>query len=521
MMHTTQNASVWITEPEISMSTGMTGRGTRNAPLEMSPAEFRTIGHQLVDRLAAFLEGLPHGPVTHDSTPPRLQAVLGKRPLPDRGESPARIVEEAAELLIRHSLFNGHPKFWGFITSSAAPIGALADFIAATVNPNVGGWVIAPMASEIERQTVRWIAELLGYPADAGGVLVSGGNMANMVGFWVGRRVRTPWDLRTIGLDESARPLRVYVSQETHTWIQKATDLSGLGTNAIRWIETDRHLRMDLRALRKQIEADRAAGDLPIMVVGTAGSVSTGAIDALGDIAAICHEHNLWFHVDGAYGAPAAALPEAPGELKALAFADSLAVDPHKWLYSPLEAGCALVRDANALRDTFSFHPSYYPEREEATQEAPIFYHEFGPQNSRGFRALKVWMGLRQAGRNGCTHMIRDDIELAKRLFDRAQANPELEALTHSLSITTFRYVPPSLRAERSAEDEAWLDTLNREIMNRLQAGGEAFVTNAVIRGRFALRACVVNFRTTAADIDDLIELVVRLGRELNVRPQP
>jgi len=498
------------------MSSSTTGRVTRNAALEMSAAEFRTLGHQLVDRLAAFLEELPEGPVTHDSTPARLQAVLGNRALPDKGESPARIVEDATELLMQHSLFNGHPKFWGFITSSAAPIGALADFMVATVNPNVGGWLIAPIASEIERQTVRWIAEFVGYPASAGGLLVSGGNLANFVGFWVGRRVRTPWDVRTIGLDESARPLRVYVSQETHTWIQKATDLSGLGTNAIRWIETDRQLRMDTRALRRQIEADRAAGDLPIMLVGTAGSVSTGAIDALGDIAAICREHNLWFHVDGAYGAPAATLPEAPADLKALAFADSLAIDPHKWLYAPLEAGCALVRDAQALRDTFSFHPSYYPEREESTLEAPIFYHEFGPQNSRGFRALKVWMGLRQAGRSGGISMIEEDIALAKQLYDKAAAHAELEALTQSLSITTFRYVPPALRAERSHADEAYLDGLNREIMNRLQAGGEAFVTHAVIRERFALRACVVNFRTTAADIDDLIELVIRVGRELH-----
>jgi glutamate/tyrosine decarboxylase-like PLP-dependent enzyme len=482
----------------------------------MSPAEFRDIGHKLVERLATFLEDLPKGPVTEATSPARLQALLGNRALPEQGEAAERIVDEAAELLIRHSLFNGHPRFWGFITSSAAPIGALADLLASTINPNVGGWILAPIASEIERLTVRWIAELIGYPSDTGGLLVSGGNMANLVGFWVGRRVRTPWDLRTVGYDESARPLRVYASKETHTWIQKATDLSGLGTNAIRWIDTDANLRMDTRALRRQIESDRAEGDLPILVVGTAGSVSTGAIDSLGEIATICHEHNLWFHVDGAYGAPAAALPEAPGDLKALSFADSLAIDPHKWLYAPLEAGCALVRDANALRDTFSFHPPYYPEPEDAAQDAPIFYHEFGPQNSRGFRALKVWMGLRQAGREGCIQMIRDDIELAKRMFDIASAHPELEVATQGLSITTFRYAPPALHNSDTRETATLLDDINREILDRLQQGGDAFVSNAVINGKFLLRACIVNFRTTAADVDRLIELVVAIGREVH-----
>jgi glutamate/tyrosine decarboxylase-like PLP-dependent enzyme len=307
------------------------------------------------------------------------------------------------------------------------------------------------------------------------------------------------------------------VSRETHTWIQKATDLSGVGTNAIRWIDTDAGLRMDARALRRQIETDRAAGDLPLLVVGTAGSVSTGAIDPLREIAAICKEHGLWFHVDGAYGAPAAVLPDAPEDLKALALADSVAVDPHKWLYAPLEAGCALVRDANALRETFSYHPPYYPAREEAAEDAPIFYHEFGPQNSRGFRALKVWLGLRHAGREGYARMIADDVALARRMYELAEADPELEAVTHALSIATFRYVPRDLRAALGAPDvEEYLNELNRELVERLQQGGEAFVSNAVIGGRIVLRACVVNFRTTDADVAALPGIVKRIGAAID-----
>jgi glutamate/tyrosine decarboxylase-like PLP-dependent enzyme len=493
--------------------TTMLPEATRQAPLELSPEQFRVLGHKLVDRIARMLEEMPRGPVTRAAEPVAMQALLGRGPLPEHGTAPDRLLEEAAELVMGNSLFNGHPRFFGFITSSAAPLGALADMLAAAVNPNVGAWILSPMASEIERQTVRWIAELLGYPANAGGILVSGGNMANLVGFWVGRRVKTPWDLRTTGFDETARPLRVYASRETHTWIQKAADLSGLGTNAIRWIETDNELRMDARALRRQIAQDKAAGDLPLLVVGTAGSVSTGAIDELQELREICDTEGLWFHVDGAYGAPAAALPESPADLHALRSADSLAIDPHKWLYAPLEAGCALVRDAQALRDTFSWHPPYYPEEQASADDAPIFYHEYGPQNSRGFRALKVWLGLRQAGRAGCVQMIRDDIALARLLFERARAEPELEPFTLGLSIATFRYIPPGVTP--GPENRERLDQLNRDILDRMQAEGEAFVSNAIVRDCFVLRACIVNFRTTQQDIDALVRLVIRLGREL------
>ena len=233
-------------------------------------------------------------------------------------------------------------------------------------------------------------------------------------------------------------------------------------------------------------------------------------------------EHDLWFHVDGAYGAPAALLPEVPDDLHALALADSLSIDPHKWLYAPLEAGCVLVRDAESLRDTFSYHPPYYPDVQHG-DEAPVYFHEYGPQNSRGFRALKVWLAIRQAGRDGYERMIRDDIALARELEALAKAHPELEAVTCGLSITTFRYVPIDLAREQAlqtgavAEDderERHLTRLNRAIAERLQDGGEAFLTHAVLDGRYLLRACIVNFRTTRDDVAALVDLVVRVGRE-------
>jgi glutamate/tyrosine decarboxylase-like PLP-dependent enzyme len=374
------------------------------------------------------------------------------------------------------------------------------------------------MATEIEAQTVRWIAELIGYPGDAGGLLVSGGNMANLVGLLAARNARLPWDVRAGGLRAGdGRAVRIYASTETHTWLQKAVDLAGLGTDSICWIPTDGELRMDTRALRDRLRADEAAGALPLAVVGTAGTVSTGAVDPLAELARLCREHGIWFHVDAAYGGFAAAVPGAPADLRALAEADSVAVDPHKWLYAPLEAGCALVRDRALLKDTFSYHPPYYRFGEDGVAP-PLNYLEYGPQNSRGFRALKVWLALRQAGRRGYARMIADDIGLAQELFRLAQTDPELEAYTTSLSITTFRYRPHDLAA---ADGDAYLDALNAALLDRLQAGGEAFVSNAVVAGRLLLRACIVNFRTTPADLEALVTTVKRIGRELDAAMRP
>ena len=246
---------------------------------------------------------------------------------------------------------------------------------------------------------------------------------------------------------------------------------------------------------------------------------STGAVDPLAELAAICREWQIWLHVDAAYGGFAAAVPGAPADLCALAEADSVAVDPHKWLYAPLEAGCALVRERALLKDTFSYHPPYYRFGEEG-DEGPLNYFEYGPQNSRGFRALKVWLALQQAGRRGYVRMIADDIALARDLFRLAEHDPELEAWTTSLSVTTFRYRPHDL-ARADAAPDAYLDELNAALLDRLQGGGEAFISNAVVGGRLLLRACVVNFRTTRDDLEALVATVKRIGRELDATMRP
>ena len=278
---------------------------------------------------------------------------------------------------------------------------------------------------------------------------------------------------------------------------------------------TDDEQRISLTALREQIAIDIESGDKPFLVVGTAGSVSTGAIDPLPEMAAICREFDLWFHVDGAYGGFAAMLPDAPAALAGLGEADSVAVDPHKWLYAPLEAGCALVRDPERLREAFAYHPPYYHFGVEA-----INYFDFGPQNSRGFRALKVWLALQQVGREGYVRLLSQDIHLAQELFRRVALHPELEAFTNSLSITTFRYRPTGL-SSGDEKVEPYLNQLNSELLTHLQESGEMYVSNAVIGGKFVLRACIVNFRSSLADVDALPVAVVRMGRELDFSLRP
>jgi len=487
----------------------------RTAPIEIKADNFRALGHHLVDRIADFLDALPAHPVTTGESPSEIRETLdSSRLLPDLGTDPAKLIDRATDLLFDHSLFNSHPRFWGYVTAPATPIGILGDLLASAVNQNTGAWFLSPMASEIEAQTVRWIAELLDFPTTCGGLLVSGGNMANIVCFLAARQAKADWDVRTAGLREHQR-LRVYCSKETHTWVQKAADMSGIGTDNVRWIPTRKDLSMDTVQLQNQIRVDKEAGDRPFMVIGTGGSVSTGAIDNLPEIAKICRDEDLWFHVDGAYGGFAAMLPDTSAELRGLSEADSVAVDPHKWLYAPLEAGCALVRDPEKLREAFAYHPPYYHFGVEA-----INYLDYGPQNSRGFRALKVWLALQQVGRKGYEQMLSDDIRLAKELYELVTKQPELQAFTHSLSITTFRYIPSDLKSG-SEKIEEYLNQLNTELLTRLQNSGEAYISNAVIDGKFALRACIVNFRTSLADMEALPEIVLRIGRKVDTELRP
>jgi len=492
------------------------------SPFEMTPEEFRALGHRLVDRLAAFLESVPARPGAPDLTAAEARArVQADAPLPQEGTAAAPLLDAAAELLMNGCRLNVHPRSWGYVIGTPAPIGILADFLAAAVNPNMAAWHSAPVPTEIELQAVRWIAEFLGYPTDCGGLLVSGGNMANFVGVLAARRAQADWDLRREGLAAPDRePLTLYASRETHTWIEKAADLFGLGTEAIRWIDTDSARRMDTAALRDRLAADRRVGLRPFLLVGSAGTVSTGAVDPLPELAEIAEEHGLWFHVDGAYGAPAVAarglVPDdlAPGDLAGLRRADSLAVDAHKWLFVPLEAGCALVRDRRALRRTFSYLPPYYHYRD--VGDEVVHFHEYGPQNSRACRALKVWLTLRRVGARQYAETIARNLRQSRRMAEILAAQPDFEAATQSLSIATFRYLPTDLRGRDDERVVEYLDRLNTELLMRAQRGQPLFLSNAVLDGRFFLRACITNFRTRESDLAALPEILRPLGEALD-----
>jgi aromatic-L-amino-acid decarboxylase len=480
---------------------------TRYNSLEIGKEAFREMGHELIDLLAEFYESIGERAVTKGENPAAIDTILGHAPLPEEPCDARAVIAKTTALVLEHSLLNGHPKFMGFITSSPTKIGLLAEMLATAVNPNMGANILSPMATAIEKQTIRWLAEFIGVSPDCGGHLVSGGNMANFTAFLAARTAKADKKLKTEGLHGIEERLVFYCSTTTHTWIEKAAVLFGHGMNAIRWIHPGQDNTMDTSLLRKTIQEDLSNGYKPFLVVGNAGDVSTGVVDNLAEIAGICKEYDLWFHVDGAYGIPAAAVPEYRSLFNGIEFADSLALDPHKWLYAPLEAGVVLVKNPQHLLDTYSAHPDYY--NFEASKEgSTLNYYEYGFQNSKGFKALKVWMALQQAGRSGYVQMIRDDIALAGYLHEKASAHPELEAHTHHLSITTFRYRPAGEHSDQ------YLNKLNENVVNAIQEGGEAFLSDAVINGNYFLRACIVNFRTTKHDLDELIDIVVREGRK-------
>lgn len=487
---------------------------SRDTSIEINKEEFKKIGYQLVDKIADFLDSIAEKPVTKGESPMELRKIIDNVSLPEIGLPASEVISKTSDLLMGHSLLNGHPKFMGYITSSPAPIGMFADLLAASVNPNVGAQILSPIATEIEKQTVKWLSEFIGLPSNYGGILVSGGNMANFTAFLAARTSKAPKGIKENGLGSIANEMVLYCSKATHTWVEKAAVLFGHGSKAIRWIPTDDDHRMNTSVLQQSISDDLTEGKKPFLVIGNAGDVSMGKVDNLSELAAICKSYDLWFHIDGAYGIPAAALPRLDNLFKGIQEADSIALDPHKWLYAPLEAGCTLMKNPQHLIDTYSSHPVYYNFSMNDVEQPPMNFYEYGFQNSRGFRALKVWMALQQVGKNGYVRLISEDIDLSQLLFEKAKQHPELEAVTQSLSITTLRYVPLYFG------NEAYLNELNEKLVNKLQQGGEVFLSNAVVDDKFCLRTCIVNFRTSRIDIEEIVEIIVREGRKLHEKMQ-
>ena len=480
--------------------------------LMLDPETFRALGYQAVDLATAHLAGMREAPV-FQPMPPTARVSLLEQPLPAAGAAPEEILGRFTADVLPYPMGNGHPRFFGWVNSPPAPMGILGELLAAAMGPSCAGGDHA--ASYLERCVVRWLMELVTFPVEGSmGLLVSGGSMASLTGLATARQraaVADGWPVRERGLSGWGDRLTMYMSSEAHTTLYKAAELLGLGAESVRAIPAGPDFRMDMPALRAAIMADRAAGLRPFCVIGTAGTVSTGAIDPLDEIADLCAAEELWFHIDGAYGAVGVLDPRVAPAYAGMERADSLALDPHKWLSVPVECGCALVRDGALLRDTFSMVPAYLRTEEGKGFGGLPWFSEYGFQQTRGFRALKLWMTLLHAGRDGLATMISRQNALARELGEMVADVSDLELLTDiTLSICCFRYVPP----DRDLDDAA-LDALNKQIMERVQAGGAAFLTQAMVHGRFALRANVLHYATTSEDIAALVGVVRETGAEL------
>lgn len=409
--------------------------------------------------------------------------------------------------LSRH---NGHPRFFGYVASPSTPIGAYADLIASALNANITCWRSGPAGTEIERMVVGWLGALINYDRDAKGLLTSGGSMANLIALLVASRRKSGAAVAQRGLWNSGPPITLYASEEVHMSIAKAADILGFGRDHVRMIACDDRRRIRTDLLRQKIEADLREGLRPFCVVGSAGTVNTGAVDPLDDIANVAREFDLWFHVDGAYGAPGV-LDERKKQLFAgLERADSVSLDPHKWLYVPVDAGCLLFRDEATARIAFNTEDADYIKTHGYTDEEAFAFWDYGVELSRRFRALKVWLTLQYYGTRRIAEAIAGDNSLAAYLGELVSNAEDFELLAPvELSVCCFRYVPPG------ALSNAELDRLNERIMERVQKGGQAYLSNATVKGRFALRACITNFRTTKADIEMTVEAVREAGKNL------
>ncbi len=485
--------------------------------LSDDPESFRRLGYRAIDLATDYLSQIRQKPVFQPMTPSERQDLLSAT-LAEEGMDPEELLTQIRDQIFTHPMGNGHPRFFGWVNSPPAALGILADLLAATLNPSCAGGDHA--AIYLEHCAIRWLMELLDFPTEHSmGLLVSGGSMASLTCLSVARYWATKkegWNVRESGFNPQRSQLMLYTSQEGHSCIHKAAELLGLGSAAIRIIPTDSDFRINIQALRDAIRADREAGRRPFCIVASAGTVNTGAIDPLNILADICTEEDLWLHGDGAYGAVGKLDPAAAPLFAGLERVHSLAIDPHKWFSVPIECGCALVYDKQLLRETFSLVPAYLQMEEGKGFAGLPWFSEYGFQQTRGFRALKLWMVLQSLGRQGLAQRISRHNALARHLASLIDTEPDFERVAPiTLSIVCFRYVPSKLRGKQSA-----IAQLNRAIIPALQSSGEAFLTGTELRGQFALRACILHDATTTADIEALIEIIRRIGTTITEQAQ-
>jgi glutamate/tyrosine decarboxylase-like PLP-dependent enzyme len=476
-------------------------------------------GGELVDGVAAIyrelLERLPELPIARAAGVDEVRAGV-LLDVPDDPMPSDELLAYLRRATFDHSTFPGHPRFYAYVSGAGTVPGAAADLLAAGVNMNVGGWRLGPWATEIEMAITRWFArEMFGLPEGSGGALTSGGAMANLIALKVARDARAGWDVRAEGVS-AGPPLGVYLSAETHVVSDRAADMLGIGAANVRHVPVDDAYRMRVDELRSTIRADREAGVRPLVVVANAGTVSTGAVDDLAAVADVCRDEGVWFHVDAAYGGPAMLADDLRPLFAGIERADSIAMDPHKWLYTPQSGGCVLVRDLDLMRRAFDMEYVAYIEKDAEHTDWGIDLGRHSPNFSRGFWALKIWVSLLAHGRDAYARRIAHDAALARYLGELVEERDDFELMTPvGLSITCFRYVPPGL-SSAGEERETYLDRLNQRIVTAIQLDGRVYCSNAVLGGRYCLRSCIVNFRTEAPDVEALIEVAAELGSALD-----
>ena len=467
-------------------------------------AAARSLAHRIVDDAVDHLANLRDRPVWQPMPQDVRTSYL--TPVSDQPTPLADIYAQMQANLLPYPMGGIHPRFFGWYMGGSNFTGALGDFIAAIEGSNLGGGDTAAVATEL--QVVGWLRGMMGFPETASGTLTSGGSMANMVGLTVARNVMAGVDVRVEGVTNLPQPLRFYASDQVHSAHQKAMEGLGLGQRSLRIVPSDGALRMDMAALAAMITEDRAAGLRPACVIATAGSTNTGAIDDLCAIGAVYRREGLWFHVDGCIGALIKIAPKNRHLVAGIEAADSLALDPHKWLQTPFECGCALIRDSGAHRAAFTLHGDYLQEQTRGIA-AGEFLGDYGYELSRGFKALKLWMSLKEQGVAKFGALIDQHIAMAQYLTAQIEAAPELELIAPTvINIVCFRY-------RGQGGDEAALKALNIEIMLRIQESGAAVLTDTTLHGKHCLRAAIVNHRTTRTDLDFVIREVLRWGREL------
>lgn len=466
--------------------------------------ETRAVGHRMLDDMIDYLMNVRERPAWSPPPPETHNALTEETP--HDGAPLGEVYQTFKDHILPYPTGNQHPGFFGWVMGNGTVTGMLADMLAAGMNPHLAGYDHS--APVVEKQVITWFADLLGFPKESSGLLVSGGTMANLNALTVARCERAGFDVRREG--QSGQPqMTVYGGAETHNWIIKACELTGLGSKAFRAVPSNDDYSINVNQCRQMIRRDIEAGHKPFCIIGTVGTVNTGASDDIAALRAVADELGLWLHVDGAFGALAALAPTARKQVEAQSCADSIAFDLHKWGYQPYEIGCVIIRDEAAQKNAFVQNASYISSMTRGLAVDSTYFADRGLQLSRGFRALKAWMLMKETGAKKLGALIQQNVDLAQYLASRVDAECALERMAPApMNIVCFRYVTAS-------KNEEELDALNREILYRIQESGEALPSHTMIKGRFSLRACITNHRTRKKDVDALINLTLRFGREI------